>query len=63
MDNYGFGSDKSVNLLKARQMDSESQKREFVSDKFDEIKTLQEKEINLLVRRLIGAIHKFRHCQ
>lgn len=56
MYNFEFGSDKSVKLLMARQIGSESKiskMKEFVSDNFDDISTLQTKEINLLVRTLI----------
>lgn len=49
MDKFKFGSDKSVNLMML-QVDSESQRQEFVSVKSDDIKT--EKEISLMVRRM-----------
>lgn len=53
MENDGFRCDDDVNIQgKFERRDSITKNQEFVSDKFDDIKTLNRKELILLVRKI-----------
>lgn len=52
MENRGFGSDKDINLRKTLQRIDSRKEKEFISDKFDDVRTLLIEEIALLVRQM-----------
>lgn len=52
MENRGFGSDTDINLRKTLQRIDSRKEKEFISENFDDVRTLQIEEIALLVRQI-----------